>query len=129
MDGKRVLLTGASSGIGRALAKTLAARGAAVGVSARRAEPRDQLAAASESERGRRPVVPVADLASRGNAADVASRATRELGDVDVLINNAGVSVHGLQWALGDRDEGREAFETDFWSPLALIQGLVPGMR
>jgi short-subunit dehydrogenase len=51
------------------------------------------------------------------------------LGQVDVLVNNAGVGIGGTQWRVGDRDEGRELFETNFWSPLALTAALVPGMR
>jgi uncharacterized protein len=51
------------------------------------------------------------------------------LGAVDVLVNNAGVGVGGSQWMVGDRDEAREVFETNFWSPLALVRALVPPMR
>src|SRR5919106_1135242 len=79
--GSRIVLTGASSGIGRSLAKQLAAR------------------------------------------------ATEALGEIDVLINNAGGGVGGTIASIGDRDEGREAFEVNYWSPLALAASIVPRMR
>ncbi|GAA3947092.1 hypothetical protein GCM10023085_31620 [Actinomadura viridis] len=129
IDGRRVLLTGASSGIGRALARALAARGAVLALAARSEEPLSRLADEVERAGGRRPAVLVTDLSVRGAAEDLARRAREALGGVDVLINNAGVGVSGYQWAVGDRDEGREVFETNFWSPLALVRALLPEMR
>src|SRR5206468_6432100 len=49
-------------------------------------------------------------------------------GEVDVLINNAGTSMQGLSWVVGDRDEARAVLETNLWSPLALIAALAPAM-
>jgi short-subunit dehydrogenase len=63
-------------------------------------------------------------------AADELGRAVLEaLGPVDILVNNAGGGVGGRQMAVGDRDEGREVFELNVWSPVVLVQRLVPGMR
>jgi len=45
-----------------------------------------------------------------------------------VLVNNAGASMRGLGWVVGDRDEARAVFETNLWSPLALVAALVPSM-
>jgi NAD(P)-dependent dehydrogenase (short-subunit alcohol dehydrogenase family) len=70
----------------------------------------------------------VADLSRRGAAADLADAAVDALGGVDILINNAGTTCHGLQWVVGDRDEGRDVFETNLWSPLALTAALAPQM-
>jgi short-subunit dehydrogenase len=120
LTGSRVLLTGASSGIGRELAKELVARGAVVAVTARRRALLEQIGAA---------VVIDADLSQRGAAHALAAEARDALGGIDVLINNAGGGVGGAIWAVGDGDPGREAFETNYWSPMALIQELVPGMR
>ena len=124
-----VLLTGASSGIGRELAGELARRGARVAITARRRpmleEVADRIAA-----RGRpRPHVLEADLARRGAAAALAEEARTALGHVDVVINNAGGGVGGAIFSVGDRDEAREAMEVNLWSPLALIGALVPAMR
>ena len=129
IDGSGVLLTGASSGIGRSLALALGARGARLAIAARRRDALEQVADEIAAHGGERPVVLATDLSHRGAAAQLASDAREALGHVDVLINNAGVGVGGTQWAVGDRDEGREVLETNFWSPLALVQALVPAMR
>jgi len=127
--GSGVLLTGASSGIGRSLALALGRRGARLVIAARRRELLERVADEIAAAGGRRPVVLPTDLSRRGAAARLAADATEALGQVDVLINNAGAGVGGTQWVVGDRDEGREVFETNFWSPLALVQALVPPMR
>src|SRR3954449_3931810 len=124
MEGKTVLLTGASGAIGSEVARRLAARGARLGLSARRAELLEQLADEVATAGAPRPLVAPADLARRGAAAELAAAA----GDIDVLINNAGASMQGLGWIVGDRDEARTVLETNLWSPLALIAALAPAM-
>lgn len=127
--GKGVLLTGASSGIGRELAKQLAARGARLAIVARRRPQLESLAQEIEAAGGPRPAVIEADLSARGAAREVAAAALEELGQVDVLINNAGGGVGGRIATVGDRDEAREAFEVNYWSPVALVGALTPPMR
>jgi short-subunit dehydrogenase len=129
LRGQRALVTGASSGIGRALALELAARGAVLAVSARRFELLHELADEIEGAGHERPAVLPADLGRRCSATELAERAVAALGQVDVLVNNAGAGCGGAVWRVGQRDEGREAFETNFWSPLALVAALVPAMR
>ncbi len=129
LRGSNVLLTGASSGIGRALAKRMADRGARLAIVARREELLEGLADEVDRAGGVRPVVLPADLSRPGEAAALASRALGELGDVDVLVNNAGASVQGLVWAVADAGAAREVFEVNVWSPLALVAALVPRMR
>ena len=128
IDGSRVLLTGASSGIGRELARELADHGAALAISARRRSPLEELAEEIGASGGPAPSVVVADLSQRGAARALAADAAEALGRIDVLINNAGGGVGGRISVVGDRDEAREAFETNYWSPLALINALVPAM-
>lgn len=128
-EGAGILLTGASSGIGRAMAVELARCGARLAVVARRGELLESLADELAATGCPRPHVIVADLALRGAARDVAERARTALGDVDILVNNAGGGVGGAQYAVGDGDAGREAFEVNYWSPLALIAEIVPAMR
>jgi NAD(P)-dependent dehydrogenase (short-subunit alcohol dehydrogenase family) len=90
LAGRRALVTGASSGLGRAVALELAALGAAVGVAARRAEALADLAREIETAGGTCVAVP-GDLADEGSCRAVVDRAAECLGGLDVLVNNAGV--------------------------------------
>ena len=84
LAGRTALLTGATGGLGRAIAKALAARGASVALSARKAEALEALAAELPGEGHR--VLP-ADLAEPGAAELLAA----EAGEIDVLVANAGL--------------------------------------
>src|SRR5918999_1577539 len=95
LRGSRVLVTGASSGIGRELARELATRGAVLAIAARRRELLDRLADEIAASGGPRPAVIDCDLSKRGAAAGLAESASDALGRVDVLINNAGGGVGG----------------------------------
>src|SRR3989442_15590105 len=129
LKGTKVLLTGASSGVGRALAKRVADRGARLAIAARREDLLEGLADEVERAGATRPVVLPTDLSRPGEAARLAGRALGELGDVDVLVNNAGSSVQGLVGAVADADAARQVFEVNVWSSLALVAALVPRMR
>ena len=126
---QRVLLTGASSGIGRAIAVELAAKGARLVIVARRRALLEQLAEQIARSGYVRPQVVVGDLSERGAAGKVAGDALERLGHVDILVNNAGMAAGGLQWVVGDHDKARRAVEVNYWTPLALIEALVPAMR
>jgi short-subunit dehydrogenase len=127
--GTRALVTGASSGIGRAIALELAETGATLAIAGRNRQVLEALASVIADAGARRPAVLVADLAVRGEAERLATRATEALGGVDLLINSAGVGLEGTQAALGDADQARAQLETNYWSPLALVSALVPAMR
>src|SRR4029453_5083715 len=94
-SGKTALVTGASSGIGKAFAELLAQKGYAVVVTARRADRLDALAAELKQKYGVAPHTIVADL-SQPNASQqiVGELASRKLA-IDVLVNNAGYGVPG----------------------------------
>lgn len=126
---QRILLTGASSGIGRAMAIELAASGARLAIVARRQTLLEELAAEIAEAGHERPDVLVADLAERDAATNLAAQARERLGSIDILINNAGGATGGLQWVVGDHDKARHALELNYWTPLALIEALVPAMR
>ena len=128
MTDRPVLVTGASSGIGRELALAFASRGARLAIAARRRDLLDRLADDVVGAGARRPSVHVTDLARRGAAADLAREAQEAHGPIEVLVNNAGAGVGGSQWRVGDRDEGRDLFELNVWSPLALTSGFLPSM-
>jgi short-subunit dehydrogenase len=128
MKGKNVLLTGASSGIGEEAARLLAARGATLALVARREDRLRRLARDLVAAGHDRALVLGADLGKPGQAAEVAARAIDALGGIDVLVNNAGASIQALTWVAGDRAEARDVFETNVWSPLALVAALTPQM-
>jgi short-subunit dehydrogenase len=127
--GKTALVTGASSGIGRALARALAKKGVVLAISGRRKDALDTLAGEIEKGGGKRPVVLTADLSRRGEARLLGKRAAAALGHIDILVNNAGVGIGGAQVVVADDDLARELFETNYWSALALVGALVPAMR
>lgn len=129
LAGARVLLSGASSGIGRATTLELARRGARLALVARREPLLESLSGEIVRAGGAEPVRLTRDLSVRGIAGEVASEALERLGGLDVLINNAGGGVGGSQWAVGDHDAARETFELNFWTPLAMTAAVVPSMR
>jgi short-subunit dehydrogenase len=128
VTGRRIVFTGASSGIGREAARMLGSRGARLALVARRGDRLRELAGEIAADGGAEPMVIEADLASTGAARAVAARANEQLGGVDVLVNNAGASVQALTWVGGDRAEARAVFETNLWGPLALVAELAPQM-
>lgn len=85
------LVTGASSGIGEATARALAAQGAAVSLVARRKERLEALA----KELGGRALVVQADVTEQAQAHEAVERTARELGRLDIVVNNAGVMLLG----------------------------------
>ncbi|HKG36794.1 MAG TPA: SDR family NAD(P)-dependent oxidoreductase [Solirubrobacterales bacterium] len=128
IGGKGIVVTGASSGIGEAASRLLSAQGGRLVVVARREGRLRALADEIESAGHPRPAVIAADLGERGNATDVAEQARELLGEIDVLVNNAGSSIQGLSWVVGERDEARSIFETNLWSPLAMVAAIAPRM-
>jgi NAD(P)-dependent dehydrogenase (short-subunit alcohol dehydrogenase family) len=74
------------------------------------------------------PQVVTADLARPGAGRRAAGTAIELLGGVDVLVNDAGGGAAGTMWRAADGPEAREAFEVNYWSPLALLAAVVPGM-
>ena len=91
LDGKIVLVTGASSGLGRHFAKRLAEAGAAVAIAARRLDRLEQLAAEIAATGGRALPV-VLDVTDPASVAEAVTAAEAGLGPIDVLINNSGVA-------------------------------------
>jgi NADP-dependent 3-hydroxy acid dehydrogenase YdfG len=94
LDETVAVVTGASSGIGEATARALAAEGAAVALVARRRDRLEQVAK-TIIESGGKALVVEADLTDAGQAADAVSRATEQFARLDIVINNAGVLYPG----------------------------------
>ena len=129
LRGKKVLITGAASGIGYAIAHALARQGALLALAARNAERLEHLADEIATAGHARPVVLTTDLSRLGGAELLAARATAALGTVDILINNAAVEGFGSYSTAGDSRESRELFETNYWSPMVLVRALLPAMQ
>ena len=122
---KKVLITGASGGLGSALVKNLAAAGAHVVVTARSEKALDKLIAGLPQNA--RAVSFIADLSIPGEAEKLAQQAIEAMGQIDVLFNNAGVGYFAL---LNETTEEsiRHLFEVNTFSPLMLIKALTPSM-
>ena len=126
LAGSRVLLTGASAGIGAALAPMLAARGATVALVGRRADRLDEVLAAC------RAFVPgcaryPADLSVPEGAEALAGEIADDLGGVDVLINNAGSPMRRRVQDLSV-DDLQATMATNFESPVRMALALLPSM-
>ncbi|MEQ8441803.1 MAG: SDR family oxidoreductase [Alphaproteobacteria bacterium] len=93
VDGKRALITGASSGFGRHFAMTLAKAGADVAIAARRVDRLDDLAGEIRAMTGRAVHAVALDLADTGTISACAESTIRQLGGIDLLVNNAGTVV------------------------------------
>ncbi len=94
LEGSVALVTGASSGIGAATARSLAAAGAAVSLAARRADRLAELAREIESAGGK-VLVHETDVTDQEQATEAVEATVRELGGLDILVNNAGVMLLG----------------------------------
>ncbi len=124
--GKTVWITGASAGIGAALAQAFAEAGARLVLSARRAEVLHDVAHACLQPDGPEHLVLPLDL-SRPDTFDDAVRTVEESGGLDVLVHNAGVGQRAS--ALGTTNEQERAImEVNFFGPAHLTRAALPGM-
>jgi 3-oxoacyl-[acyl-carrier protein] reductase len=100
LTGKKALVTGATGGLGGAIARVLHAQGASVALSGTRAEALEALAA----ELGERAVVAPCNLADKDSVEALVPAAEDKLGGLDILVNNAGVTKDNLFLRLKDED-------------------------
>ena len=119
LTGRTALVTGASGGIGAAIARRLHARGAAVVLSGRRREALDSLAA----DLGQAATVVVAELGT----AEAARTLAKAAGDIDIIVNNAGVVDDSLALRLDD-DRWQRVIDLNLSSAFHIIQPLLRGM-
>ena len=127
LDGASVLVTGASSGIGAALAPALAARGARFGWGARRADRLVEVGEACTAAGATQVELWPRDLSDLDAAAEVARDADGRFGGLDVLVNNAAVPKRrSVQDLTGDEVEA--TMRTNFLSPVRMTLTVLPGM-
>src|SRR5579872_5545552 len=121
LDGKVILITGASEGIGAACAAEFARAGARLSLTAR-SEEGLRRAGGTES------LITPGDITSEAVRQQVVDRTLARFGGIDILINNAGVGSYTPAWA-ASMEEARSVMELNFFAPLGLIRLVAPHMR
>src|ERR1017187_7468622 len=121
IDDKVVLITGASEGIGAAVAAEFTRAGAKLSLTARNEEGLRRAA-------GREGLVTAGDLTSEEVRRRVVERTLERFGAIDILINNAGVGFYLPSWS-APMEETRRLMELNFFAALGMIQLVAPHMR
>jgi NAD(P)-dependent dehydrogenase (short-subunit alcohol dehydrogenase family) len=127
LDGKRVLITGAASGIGRALAEATGRQGAHLFLTDRNLALLDQTAAALRDAGAHVAVAEVADVSDIAQVQALAKAVHDEGGSVDVVMNVAGIAI----WGTVDRLEHRQwraAIDVNLMGPIHVIECFLPPM-
>lgn len=107
LDGKVALVTGASRGIGRGIARRLALDGAAVAVNYRSDRDAAEALVSEIEEAGGTALAVTGDVASAADVAAMIDRAVKELGGIHILVNNAGINADNLTVRLSEEDWDR----------------------
>ena len=123
LTGKTALVTGASGGIGGAIATVLHAAGATVTLSGTREAPLRELAAAL----GARAHVVTCNLADTGSVEALPKTAIEAMGSVDILVNNAGITRDNLFMRMSD-DEWQSVIDVNLTASFRLCRGVLRGM-
>ena len=123
LTGKTALVTGASGGIGGAIASALHARGATVGLSGTRVEPLEALAA----ELGERAHVLPCNLGDPEAVDALPKQAAEAMGGVDILVNNAGITRDNLFMRMSD-EEWQQVLDVNLTATFKLCKGVLRGM-
>jgi 3-oxoacyl-[acyl-carrier protein] reductase len=124
LTGKTALVTGATGGIGEAIAAALHAQGATVAITGRREA---ELARVADALGGARVIVAPADLADPAAPAALVERIEAEAGGLDILVNNAGFTRDMLALRMGDAD-WNAVLEVDLTAPFRLARAALRGM-
>lgn len=126
MSTRIAFITGASRGIGRACAIALSSSGAKVILGARQLDKLEQVAAEIRLANGEAFVVPI-DLSSPDSIKEAFSKAAKDFGRIDILINNAGVTRDGLALRM-KRDDWNTVLETNLSGSFFCIQQVISPM-
>ncbi len=123
LTGKTALITGATGGIGGAIAKALHAQGAHVGISGRNTAKLEALA----KELGARVSILTADLSTAEAVTELVKRAEEALGQIDILVNNAGLTRDNLSMRMKD-EEWQEVIDVNMTATFKLAKAVQRGM-
>ncbi len=127
LGGKTILITGASSGIGRAAALLLAREGALLALAARRVALLESLAREIQSRHGQSPLVLPADVSRPSDIASMIKKTRDHFGRLDVLINNAGV-LFMEPFLTMPVETMQKIMDTNFWSIVHAVREAAPYM-
>lgn len=127
LTGRVALISGASRGIGRAIALAYAAAGASVAVTARTSEQLDALVAEIETSGGTALAIP-ADLALEADIHSIAERAVERFGRIDILVNNAAIIHPRIDLVDFDPVLWRRVLDVNLTATALLTQAVLPGM-
>ena len=123
LKGRNTLITGASGGIGGAIAKALHAAGAQVALSGTRSAPLEELA----QELGGNAHVLLCNLSDIEAVENLPKQATKAMGSVDILVNNAGVTRDNLFMRMSD-EEWQSVLDVNLTATMKLCKGVLRGM-
>ena len=123
LTGKNALVTGASGGIGNAIAKALHTAGATVAISGTRIDPLNELAA----ELGDRVHVLPCNLSDAAAVEALPKQAVEAMGSLDILVNNAGITRDNIFMRMSD-DEWASVLDVNLTSTMRLCKGAIRGM-
>ncbi len=127
LEGQAALVTGASSGFGRAIAQAFAAEGAAVALVARRIERLDEVAEGIREQGGTAVTCP-ADIAVEAEVRASVARAREALGPIDLLVNNAGTNIAARSVSETSSEAWRRLLEVNLTSAFLFTKEFLPAM-
>jgi len=104
LDGRRALVTGGASGLGRVIASALAEAGAEVAIASRTRDACETAALEIQAETGRRACAFSADVTSASDVDRLISEVGGTIGEIDILVNNAGINIRGSIEELSEAD-------------------------
>jgi NAD(P)-dependent dehydrogenase (short-subunit alcohol dehydrogenase family) len=128
LTGRVALITGSTKGLGLAMAKALAEAGADIAINSRHADEATAVAAALTKETGRRIVAVAGDVAERTACDRLVGETVKQLGRLDILINNAGINIRKPieQWA---DEEWRRIVDVNLSGPFWLCRTAYPHLK
>ncbi len=127
LAGKTAVITGGATGIGRAIAISLAAEGCRVAIAGRREE---RLREAAASWQGAPPILTHAvDVADRASVAELFRWATEQLGQIDILVNNAGINTPQRTMADIPPETWDDVLKINATGAFNCMRAVIPGMR